>query len=303
MYRFKKIVIVCLLLLRVSYIHAQQEIMVSQYMFNGLFLNPAYAGSHKYFSSSLLYRNQWVGFTGAPKSMLLAVDGPLMDQKMGVGLIVATDKIGATRQSDVYANYSYILPLEKGKLAFGIKAGASQYTYNSGELIVWDANDEKFNGVTQSALIPKFGFGAYYFTERAFAGISVPSMLYYNGSNSFTLPVSKHYYITGGYVMELEERWKLKPSFLFKYQKAAPVQLDMNITAMFMDQVSMGLSYRTGDAVVAILEYQANQRFRIGYAYDFTTSAIRKYATGSHEIMIGFDFGKDIIKTKTPRFF
>jgi type IX secretion system PorP/SprF family membrane protein len=293
----------CFLISSSSLIYGQQEIMVSQYMFNGLFLNPAYAGSHKYFSSTLLYRNQWVDFNGAPKSLLLAVDGPLMNQKMGVGLILANDKIGATNQSDMYLNYSYILPFEKGKLAFGLKAGASQYRYNAGDLVLWDANDEKFNGTTQSAFIPKFGFGTFYFTNNAYAGIAVPSLLYYNGSSNFTLPVSKHFYFTGGYVMQLEERWKLKPSFLVKYQKAAPLQADINITAMFMDQVALGLSYRTKDAVIVLLEYQANLRFRIGYAYDFTTSAIRKYTSGSHEIMIGYDFGKDIIKTKTPRFF
>jgi type IX secretion system PorP/SprF family membrane protein len=288
---------------------AQQDVMVSQYMFNGLFLNPAYAGSHKYFSSSLLHRSQWLKFEGAPKTSLIAVDGPLMNQKMGIGLIVAHDKIGVTSQTDVYANYSYFLKLGSGKLGFGIKAGVSNYTAQVSDLTVWDADDQSFTGTKQSALLPKFGFGTYYYTEKWYAGFSLPALIAYDPNHNFNLSVEsssavrKHYFLTAGYVFTANEKLKIKPSFLIKHQSAAPVQADINLTAMYIDAIALGVSYRTNDAVSIMLEYQANQRFRIGYAYDITTSKIRNYTSGTHEIMLGFDFGKDITKVKTPRFF
>lgn len=282
---------------------------MSQYMFNGLFLNPAYAGSHQYFSSSLLHRTQWVSFPGAPKTSLVAIDGliPKKDN-MGVGLIVAHDRIGATEQTDVYANYAYQLRLKKGKLAFGLKAGVSNYIFKSSGVTVWDANDEVFTG-RRSAWLPKFGFGTYYFCDNWYAGISIPTLMAYDANHDFSFDVNKgsflnrHYYVYGGYVFKLNEKFKLKPSTLVKYLPAAPVEADINLNLLYNDQFWIGASYRSMDAVVLMVEYQTNTRFRVGYAFDFTTSKIRNYSTGTHEIMIGYDFGKDLVKVKTPRFF
>jgi type IX secretion system PorP/SprF family membrane protein len=289
---------------------AQQDPMISQYMFNGLFLNPAYAGSHKYISSSLLHRTQWVNFSGAPKTMLLAVDGliPTKSQNMGAGLIVAHDRIGATEQTDIYANYAYQLKLGKGKLAFGLKAGVSNYAFNSDVLTIWDDGDEKFTG-RRTAWLPKFGFGTYYFTEKWYAGISMPTLLAIDANHDFAFDVNKasfvqrHYYLNGGYVFKLNDKFKLKPSLLAKYLPAAPLEVDINLNLLYNDQLWIGTSYRSKDAVVLMLEYQTNSKFRVGYAFDFTTSKIRNYSTGTHEIMIGYDLGKDLIKIKTPRYF
>ncbi|MCX6297397.1 MAG: type IX secretion system membrane protein PorP/SprF [Bacteroidetes bacterium] len=292
-----------------SHLNAQQDVMVSQYMFNGILLNPAYSGSHKYFSSSLLHRAQWLNFEGAPQTSILAIDGPLNNQKMGVGLLVSHDIIGVTNQTDVYGNYSYFLKLGPGKLGFGIKAGVSNYVANVDQLVVWDTDDALFIGTKKSALLAKFGFGAYYFTERWYAGFSIPSMLAYDPEHNFNLSlesssdIRKHDYLTAGYVFDANEKLKIKPSFLIKYQTAAPTEVDINLTAMYIETISLGVSYRTNDAISIMAEYQANKRFRVGYAYDITTSKIRHYSSGTHEIMLGYDFGKDIIKTKTPRFF
>lgn len=305
----KKFAITIVFLSSLFSLRAQQDAMVSQYTFNGIFLNPAYSGSHNYFSSSLLYRNQWVHFDGAPETAVLAVDGPLYNQKMGVGLILSHDKIGVTQQTDIYANYSYFLKLGNGKLGFGIKAGVSQYVAKVDDLTVWDADDESFTGTKKSALLAKFGFGTYYYTDKWYAGISVPSLIAYDPDHNFNMSmeasssIRKHYYLTAGYIFDLGEKYKLVPSFLIKYQTAAPVEADVNLMAWYMNQVALGVSYRTNDALSIMAEYQANQRFRIGYAYDITTSGIRNYSSGTHEIMIGFDFGKEVIKTKSPRFF
>ncbi len=305
----KKFASTIILFFFLSHLNAQQDVMVSQYMFNGILLNPAYSGSHKYFSSSLLHRAQWLNFEGAPQTSILAIDGPLNNQKMGVGLLVSHDIIGVTNQTDVYGNYSYFLKLGPGKLGFGIKAGVSNYVANLDQLVVWDTDDALFIGTKKSALLAKFGFGAYYFTERWYAGFSIPSMLAYDPEHNFNLSlesssdIRKHDYLTAGYVFDANEKLKIKPSFLIKYQTAAPTEVDINLTAMYIETISLGVSYRTNDAISIMAEYQANKRFRVGYAYDITTTKIRHYSSGTHEIMLGYDFGKDIIKTKTPRFF
>ena len=305
----KRIVITLILLGSLFASKAQQDVMVSQYMFNGLFLNPAYAGSHKYFSSSLLHREQWVNFDGAPKSSIFAIDGPLLNNKMGIGLILSNDKIGVTQQNDCYANYSYFVKLGPGKLGFGIKGGFSYYVAKVNDLTVWDNDDPNFTGTKKSAVLGKFGGGAYYYTEKWYAGFSIPAMLAYDPNHDFNISmesssdIRKHYYLTGGYVFDAGEKFKLKPSFLLKNQPAAPTEVDLNLTVMYIDAIALGVSYRSNDAVCVMAEYQANKRFRIAYSYDITTSDIRHYSSGTHEIMIGFDFGKDIIKTKSPRYF
>lgn len=291
-------------------VKAQQDPMISQYMFNGLFLNPAYAGSHKYVTSSLLHRTQWVNFSGAPKTVLLAVDGliPTKSENMGAGLIVAHDRIGATEQTDVYANYAYQLKLGSGKLAFGLKAGASNYVFKSDGLTIWDAGDEQFTG-RRTTWLPKFGFGTYYFTDKWYAGISMPTLLAIDANHNFSFDVNeasflqRHYYLNGGYVFKLNDNFKLKPSLLVKYLPSAPIEADINMNLLYKDQFWFGASYRSKDAVVLMVEYQTNSRFRVGYAFDFTTSKIRNYSTGTHEIMIGYDFGKNLMKIKTPRYF
>lgn len=288
----------------------QQEIMVSQYMFNKLFLNPAYAGTHKYFSSSLLHRSQWVNLDGAPKTYLFAVDGPIKLDKMGIGLVVANDQIGVVNTTDILANYAYQMKVtEKGILSFGIKGGITSYKANLNDLTYWDQNDQVYQQGIVNQSFPKFGFGTYYYTDRFFAGISIPTLLAYQKGMGFSLDVAKssdmrrHYFINAGYVMDINENFKFKPSFLFKYLPHAPAQIDVNLSLMYKDQVWFGASFRSGDAIVALIEYQANQRIRIGYAYDFTLSQLNQYSNGTHEIMIGYDFGKDIIAVKTPRYF
>lgn len=302
--------LVSLFLLAGALAYGQQDLMVSQYMFNGLFLNPAYAGSHKYISSSLLQRTQWAGLAGAPSTALFAIDGlvPAAGKNVGLGLILSSDHIGATQQTDVYANYAYQIKLGKGRLAFGVKAGVSNYQFKGNDLVTWDANDAVLMS-RKSDWLPKFGAGFYYFCPLWYAGLSVPTILAYDAGHDFSFDVNqstfldRHYYLTGGYVFMLNDNFKLKPSALVKYLPSAPVQADINLNLLYKDAFWMGASYRTGDAVTLMIEYQTNMRFRVGYAYDFTTSDIRKYSAGTHEIMIGYDFGKDLVKIKTPRYF
>lgn len=288
---------------------AQQEVMISQYMFNGLFLNPAYTGSHKYFSATLLHRNQWLNLEGAPKSYLFAVDGPVKGKNMGIGLSVVSDKIGITNQTDVMVNYSYHLQVtDKSRLSFGLKGGIANFKSDFTELTYWD-DDNIYNQGTQQITLPKFGFGMYYYSENYYAGFSIPTLLAYEKNHKFSFDVSKssdlarHYMVYGGIVKELNEYFHFKPSVLLKYLPNAPMQADINASLLYKEMFWFGVSYRTGESFVGIIEYQTNQRFRIGYAYDFNTSGLKNYNSGSHEIMLGYDFGKDFIAVKTPRFF
>lgn len=290
-------------------VKGQQDAMLSQYMFNGLFVNPAYAGSHKFFESTLLYRNQWVNLNGAPQTIVAAVDGPIHRNNMGLGLIIANDQIGVNKQTDFIANYSYSIKLGDGKLAFGIKAGVSQYRVSISDLTYWDQEDPVYTGDIQSKLIPKFGAGVYYHQDKWFAGLSVPTLLAYEKEYQFSLNIDeasnlrKHFLVTGGYVFTLNDNWKLKPSTLIKYTHAAPLQIDINANVLFKDMIWLGASFRSGDSFVGMVEYQANDRFRVGYAHDFTTSRLKNFSSGTHEIMVGYDFGKEFAKVRTPRFF
>ncbi|UKN02646.1 type IX secretion system membrane protein PorP/SprF [Paracrocinitomix mangrovi] len=307
----KVILIACLTLLVVDNAKAQQEPMVSQYMFNGLFLNPAYAGSQECITTTMLFRKQWVGFDGSPYTFTAAADMPLVDNKMGVGLVVSNDNIGVTNQTDIVGNYSYNVKLsEEGKLAFGLKAGMSIYSAKVSELTTWDESDPMFGSDIRGQVIPKFGFGMYYHQkEKWYAGISIPTLLAYEKGMGFSFNINKtsfmrrHLLITGGYIFQAGENVKLKPSILMKYITGAPFEADINFSALFKETIWVGASFRTGDALVALLEYQASNSFRVGYAYDITFSNIRKYSAGSHEIMIGYDFGKGDTKEKTPRYF
>jgi type IX secretion system PorP/SprF family membrane protein len=306
----KLILIISIIVLAAQQSFAQQEPMLSQYMFNGLFLNPAYAGSHDNFSATLLGRKQWAGFNGAPNTVIASVDGPLLDHKMGLGLILSNDQIGVTCQTDVYANYSYhIKTSDFGHLAFGLKAGFSQYTARLSDLKYWDAEDVVFMGNRNSAWLMKAGFGMYYYTPRFYAGLSIPSLLAYDPQRNFSFDVNqssqvrKHYYLTSGYIFNLSPDFMLKPSVLLKYETAAPLQADINLNLLYKNRFWLGASYRTGDAVVIIAEVQATKRFRIGYSYDWTLSEMNNYSSGTHEVMIGYEFGKDLMKIKTPRYF
>lgn len=306
----KKIILTMLGMLAIGQTIAQQDPMLSQYMFNGLFLNPAYAGSHKYWSSTMTYRRQWVAMDGAPETAIVAVDGPISGKNMGLGISFMYDRIGVSTHNKISANYAYqIRTSANSRLALGINVNLSQFNARVQDLTIWDQQDQVFSQNINGKYIPSFGVGAYHFGERHYVGISIPTLFAYQNEYNFNFDLSKssfmrrHYILTGGYVFSASPTVKIKPSALLKYVQHAPLEADINLTVFYKNMISAGVSYRTNDAVVFLVEYQANSFFRIGYAYDLTTTAVRRYSNGSHEIMIGIDFGKDLVKVKTPRYF
>lgn len=284
--------------------------MVSQYMFNGLLLNPAYSGSHPYFSASLLHRSQWVDFDKSPTSQVFSIEGPVANEKIGIGFLVTNDQLGIIQQLDVSANGSYRMQLGAGTLALGLKVGMASYSADLSEVTIWDENDPvyQFNDI-KGEFVTKFGFGAYYHTDSWFAGVSVPLTAAIDDNIISDVPgadryFTSHIYVNGGVVIEPSYTLAIKPSVLIKYVSGAPVQADINCNVLLYRKLWLGMGYRSGDALVGMVEFNFTPQLRAGYAYDFTLTEIGDYSNGSHEVMLAFDFGKDIdIKKRSPRYF
>lgn len=305
----KKIILIFALACLAGWVNAQQELMISQYMFNGLVLNPAYAGSQPYWSASALHRSQWASFENAPVTQTVCIDGPIANRRFGVGLTVSNDQLGVTKQMEFGLNGAAKFGLANGTLSLGLRFAGSNYTANLSDLTVWDANDPLYDANIQNEMTYKAGFGAYYHEKKWFVGLSIPTLYSSDGNiindgSTIDRFFKSHYYLNGGMVFEINPSLAIKPSVLLKYQQAAPFQADINCNALFFQKFWLGLGYRSGDAIIAMAEWNITQQLRIGYAYDWTTTAISNYSNGSHEIMLGFDFGKDVqIKARSPRYF
>jgi type IX secretion system PorP/SprF family membrane protein len=289
---------------------AQQDAMISQYMTNQLFINPAYSGTHTYSTLSGLYRKQWVSFPGSPQTGFLTYDTRFPETNYGLGFTFANDKIGVSEQTDLSGNFSYHIPLLKGELSLALKAAISHYNAYLTELTVWDQNDAVFMNNITNRWIPNFGAGGYYYTDKFYLGLAVPHLLNYQKPSSFlsakisSVPAyERHYYLTSGYVYKLNDDVFLKPSFLLKYVPDAPFNADLNLNVFFMNFFSVGMSYKTDNELVGMIEINASKHIRIGYAYDHTFNPIGNYSDGSHEIMVAYDFFQEVVKMKTPRFF
>lgn len=289
---------------------AQQTPLMSHYMFNGLLINPAYAGSKEYVSTTMLYRKQWAGIEGAPVTYNGTVHGLLKKKKFGIGAMLQQDKIGVTKQTDFYGVLAYHLPLGVGKLSVGLQAGISNYSSSVVDLTYWDPGDKVFAYNTFSNLLPNAGFGAYYYRDLFYAGVAAPFLISYdpNESSSFETKVPVHrqvrrYYITAGGVIETERDIKLKPSILIRYEANAKINYDINLNVLINDIFWIGASYRSDESIIALLEYQISRKFRVGYSYDYTLGPLNNYSSGSHEIMLGYDFGFPVTKMKSPRYF
>ncbi len=289
---------------------AQQTPLMSHYMFNGLLINPAYAGSKEYVSTTLLYRKQWAGIEGAPVTYNGTVHGLLKKKKFGLGAMLQQDKIGVTRQTDFYGVLAYHLPVGIGKLSVGLQAGISNYSSSVVDLTYWDPGDKVFAYNTFSNLLPNAGFGAYYYRDLFYAGVAAPFLISYdpNESASFETKVPVHrqvrrYFITAGGVIETERDIKLKPSLLIRYEADAKINYDLNLNVLINDIFWIGASYRSDESIIALFEYQISRKFRVGYSYDYTLGPLSNYSSGSHEIMLGYDFGFPVTKMKSPRYF
>ena len=306
----KKAVLLAILFLGVTQVKAQYEPHFTQYMFNEMFINPAYAGARECISATGLYRKQWVGIDGAPVTETVSIHSPFFDNKMGIGLAVVNEKIGVTQNTGFNASYAYRMPLSKGKLSLGLQIGAVNHYEELSKLTTVQSGDAQFANNTPKLLLPNAGFGAFYYTQNFYAGLSIPHLILNTVDAASIKKVTNkasvkdwHYYITAGYIAKVSDNIKLKPTIMIKEVVGSPMQFDASLNALFVDVFWVGVAYRTGDAVSAIAGIQITKQLRLGYAYEYTLSKLKKYNTGTHEITLGFDFSFDKSKIANPRFF
>lgn len=294
-----------------SLLCAQQDPMISQYMFSGHFVNPGYAGTHDYANVTLLGRKQWVGMDGAPFTSYLSFDTPVTSKNIGWGAIVSNDHIGVTDRTELSGTFSYHLKINKNaKLSFGFREGLTYYRANVSKLKVWDKEDVLFNTDVNSKLLPVSGAGIYFYTERFYAGLSIPNIISYKPETFLHAGINdapqlqRHYFGMIGYAIPAGENLDIKPSVLVKYAANAPVEFDYNLDFFFYKTIWIGAAYRSGDGIIGMAEYQATRNLRVGYSYDMTLSNLNTYNSGSHEIMVAWDFVQEqVIRYKSPRFF
>jgi type IX secretion system PorP/SprF family membrane protein len=290
---------------------AQYEPMFTQYMFNELFVNPAYAGSRENMSATGMYRTQWVGLDGAPTTQTISIHGPVLKRRVGLGLSMLNESIGVTKQTGAYLSGAYRMMMKKGTLSFALQLGLLSHIERLASITTDTPGDAQFLANTDRVLVPNFGFGAYYKTDTWYIGLSVPRMMNNHlkataqstdVTNKVTMG-SWHYFLTGGWVKQISPTIKLRPNAMIKLVAGAPIQVDVTCDALFRDFVWAGLAYRSGDAASLLLGVYATPQLRIGYAYDYTLNQLQRFNSGSHEIMLGYDFGFKREKLMTPRFF
>ncbi|HVA97930.1 MAG TPA: type IX secretion system membrane protein PorP/SprF [Bacteroidia bacterium] len=275
---------------------AQQLPMFSQYMINDFVLNPAVAGTLPYYEAASNNRYQWQGITDAPRTYTLSVNGPCRGKNMGLGGYIYTDNTGPTRRTGFEASYAYHVRLtESLRLSFGLSVGIQQFAIDGSEITLRDPGDLVLSNQLQSVLVPDFAAGMYLYTDRFYFGFSVPQILqsklkFFDNIPTPLSDLASHYYATIGYKFKLSDDFELQPTAMAKYVYPAPVQVDIGLRLIYQNQMWIGADYRTMDAIAAMIGYTVKKNLLFGFSYDFTTTDIRKYSSGTYELMIGIKF-------------
>ncbi|WP_166924983.1 PorP/SprF family type IX secretion system membrane protein [Flavobacterium poyangense] len=285
---------------------AQQDAQFTQYMYNTININPAYAGSRSAMSIFGLYRTQWVGLDGAPETSNFSLNTPLNNSSLGLGVSLLNDKIGPTTENSFSADLSYTIPTsETFKLSFGVKATANLFHLDINKLNPEDQGDSQFQNLN-SKFSPNFGAGIYWHSDKAYVGLSVPNFVETKRYNDNDIAIYKekiNYYLIGGYVFDLSPDIKFKPAFLTKLVKGSPLQVDLSANFMFNDKFVAGVAYRWSAAMSAMVGFQVSDGLYLGYGYDRETTNLTNYSSGSHEIFVRFEFFNDYSRITSPRFF
>ena len=284
---------------------AQQDPLYSQYMFNTLAFNPAYAGSANVFTAMALTRHQWVGFDGAPATQTIAAHSPLPMPNLAMGGILIHDVAGPVVQNSAFVDLAYrIRTGENTKLSFGISGGVNVFQADIASLPTVDA--EPHNANIKGKPLPNLGFGLFWHSDRYYAGFSAPKLLENTVGDDGAVTTARelrHWFLMGGYVMDVSEDVKFKPSVMLRAVAGAPLSLDLNANFLLRDRIWFGALWRYGNAFGAMAQYQVNEQLRVGYAFDMTTTRIGAYNAGTHELMVGYDFKFTKGRTVSPRYF
>jgi type IX secretion system PorP/SprF family membrane protein len=284
---------------------AQQDAQFTQYMYNTININPAYAGSRGVMSIFALHRTQWVGLDGAPVTNTASINTPLNTKNLGLGVSIINDKIGPTDENTISADLSYTVPTsEKFKLSFGLKATANLFSLDASKLnpVQSDPSIRDYN----NKFTPNVGAGIYYHSDKAYVGLSIPNFIETNRYDDNEVAIFKEkitYYLIGGYVFDLDYNLKFKPALLTKMVSGAPLQVDVSGNFLINDKFTVGVAYRWSAAVSAMVGFQITDGLYIGYGYDLETTRLANYNAGSHEVFLRYDIFKNNKKITTPRFF
>ncbi|MCV9934584.1 type IX secretion system membrane protein PorP/SprF [Flavobacterium sp. LS1R47] len=288
--------------------YAQQDAQFTQYMYNTININPAYAGSRGALSIFGLYRTQWVGLDGAPETSSFSVNTPINNSNLGLGVSLVNDKIGPTNENNFSVDLSYTIPTSPNfKLSFGIKATGNLFNLDVNKLNPADQGDPQFQNLS-NVFKPNIGAGVYLHSDKAYIGLSVPNFIETNRYNDNDIAIYKdkiNYYLMAGYVFDLDyyQDIKFKPALLTKMVEGAPLQVDVSANFMFVNKFVVGVAYRWSAALSAMVGFQVSDGLYIGYGYDRETTNLNNYNSGSHEIFLRYEFIKNNGKMTTPRFF
>ena len=292
--------------------YAQQDAQYTQYMYNTISVNPGYAGSRDVLNLTGLYRTQWVGLDGAPKTMTFSAHSPLRNNRLGLGVSLVRDQIWIMDETYIDIDFSYTINTSNtGQLAFGLKAGAHLLNIDFARTNPENTTDDNFDTSNNidNKFSPNVGFGIYYHTDRFYLGYSAPTLLrtkFYDNDVSSISYLAKdriNHYLIAGYVFDLNADLKLKPAVLFKAVAGAPLQMDLSGNLLLNEKLTLGLAYRWDAALSGLIGFQISDGLMIGYAYDWETTELNNYNSGSHEIILRYELRSSKDGIISPRFF
>jgi type IX secretion system PorP/SprF family membrane protein len=299
--------ILLIILIAVTYTgFAQQDAQYTQYMYNTININPAYAGSRGVMSIFGLHRTQWVGLEGAPTTNAFSLNTPINNSNLGIGLSFVNDKIGPTSDNSISADVSYTIQTsETYKLSFGLKATANIFNLDVNKLNPQDPGDDLLQPF-DNEFSPNFGAGVYFHSDKLYFGVSVPNFMQdkkYNDNDYVVFQERMNFYLIGGYVFDLSHSVKFKHAFLTKAVQGSPLQVDLSGNFMFFDRLVLGAAYRWDAAFSGMAGFQISDGLFVGYGYDRETTNLRHYNSGSHEVFLRFELFSKVNKMVSPRFF
>lgn len=287
--------------------YAQQDAQYTQYMYNPININPAYAGSREALSIFGLHRTQWVGLDGAPVTNAASIHTPIENTNIGIGLSFVNDKIGPSDQNNISVDFSYTVPTsETFQLSFGLKATADLLNIDYTKLNIYNPSDPRFQNNVDNKFSPNIGAGVYFHSDQTYIGLSVPNFLetkHYDDNSTSVAQERLHYYFMAGHVFDLSYDVKFKPSLLTKVVQGAPLQVDLSANFLFFDKLTLGAAYRLSAAVSGMAGFQVSDAIFVGYAYDAESTKLANYNSGSHEIFLRFELFRNYDRMITPRFF
>lgn len=287
-------------------VSGQQDPQYTQYMYNTMSVNSAYAGQRERLSVTGLYRAQWVGLDGAPRTQTFGIHSPLRNESIGLGLSIVNDELGPAKETSASGNFSYTIPLNDTdlKLSFGLNAGFHILETDWSKGIIQNPNDALFQN-NLSLFSPTIGTGLYMHSRKWYVGLSVPNFLTTNHYDDFRESLATerlHFFLIGGYVFDLNEDFKFKPAFMGKAVSGAPLIADVSGNFWYKEKLTLGMAWRWDDSISGLAGFQISEDIFIGYSYDYTTTALNKYNDGTHEIILRFELQK-LKKIISPRFF